>query len=350
VYAYDDDGKQLDAKYEVEQDRAGLSLIMHSSSGTRRDRPPTNTQYRDALLVFLRRLKELNGVLDDALVDTRETRRRGVPEGERRIIDPPVELSTADVVEVRRGLLNRQSRVALSPDAKRQDSNATRTIRLRLTVPGFGPGDAKVLADVLTRRVHQPLVIGRDGEQLPIGPLPPSAFRFPHGADERSARAELDEASASDAPLSDEDARKRTLRQIAARQGQSGFRAELIIAYGGRCAVTGCDVTYVLEAAHLHPYRGPHTNVVTNGLLLRADIHTLLDYKLWAPNPDTRAISISKSLIDTPYCELSGKRIAEPRTPKERPTHSVLERVWEEFHQAEERRGYRSEAANSRQA
>jgi hypothetical protein len=142
-----------------------------------------------------------------------------LPEDERRIIDPSVELGTADVVEVRRELLYRQSHVALSPNAKRQDTNATRQIRLRLTVPGFGPGDAKLLAEVLARRVYQPLVIGRDEEQLPVGPLPPSASRFPHGADERSARAEFDDASANDAPISDEDARKRALQQIAARQG-----------------------------------------------------------------------------------------------------------------------------------
>jgi putative restriction endonuclease len=86
----------------------------------------------------------------------------------------------------------------------------------------------------------------------------------------------------------------------------------------------------VLEAAHLRPYRGAHTNLVTNGLLLRADIHTLLDCKLWAPEPGTRAIAISRLLIGTPY--------NEPATPAQRPADSVLEKVWQEFRQAETKR------------
>jgi hypothetical protein len=102
--------------------------------------------------------------------------------------------------------------------------------------------------------------------------------------------------------------------------------------------VTGCDVTYVLEAAHLHPYRGLHTNIVSNGLLLRADIHTLLDYKLWAPDPSTRAITISKSLVNTPYRELSGQPISEPISPASRPSDSALDHVWREFCTAEEGR------------
>lgn len=93
-------------------------------------------------------------------------------------------------------------------------------------------------------------------------------------------------------------------------------------------------MTQVLEAAHLQPYRGQHTNAVTNGLLLRADMHTLLDYKLWAPDPVTRTVVISKSLVGTEYNELFGKKIAEPVNPEERPAASVLEKVWKEFTQA----------------
>ena len=330
MYAYGDDGKQLDARYEIEQDGDGLALILASAGG----RPPTNTQYKDALLILLQRLKEFDAVLDDALVDSENTRRENIPEGQRRIIDPPVQLSTTDVVEACRKLLYRQSRVGRAAEAK-GSGNARRRIRLQLTVPGFGPEDAEHLASVLALR---PVVLGDDEHQLPDGLLPPSLLRFPQDSEERAARAAFDTQDATDATISDEDARKRTLRQIAARQGQSGFRNKLFIAYGGRCAVTACDVIYVLEAAHLHPYRGTHTNVVTNGLLLRADIHTLLDYKLWAPDPVTRIINISKSLADTPYGELSGKTIREPISPAYRPGTSVLERVWEEFHEAEGKR------------
>ncbi len=51
-------------------------------------------------------------------------------------------------------------------------------------------------------------------------------------------------------------------------------------AYGGRCAVTNCDIEDVLEAAHISPYNGPSTDQVYNGLLLRTDIHTLFDWAI----------------------------------------------------------------------
>ena len=86
---------------------------------------------------------------------------------------------------------------------------------------------------------------------------------------EAAARAGLDEAAATDIPADDYDARLRVVRQIVARQGQSAFRAALLEAYHGRCAITGCDAAAVLEAAHLRPYRGPESNTVPNGLLLR---------------------------------------------------------------------------------
>jgi len=196
----------------------------------------------------------------------------------------------------------------------------------------------EVWREWVDRRVYQPLTLGRDGERIPVGLLPPPVLRFPQDAEERAARAEFDAQVANDPPISDEDARRRVQREIFARQGQSDFRESLIRAYRGQCAVTGCTVIPVLEAAHLRPYRGVHTNLVSNGLLLRADIHTLLDYKLLAPEPETRAIVISKRLSGTQYDEFAGKRIAEPAAVTQRPTDSVLERVWQEFLQAEERR------------
>lgn len=149
------------------------------------------------------------------------------------------------------------------------------------------------------------------------------------------AQAEFDERSAADLPDNDEDARDRVAREVVARRGQSAFRAALIDAYQGRCAISGCNALQVLEAAHLRPYRGPAWNVVTNGLLLRADIHSLLDQQLLAPEPDERTIRISKRLMGTPYEELSGQTLSEPVAPSQRPTVHVLETVWQSFQLAE---------------
>jgi hypothetical protein len=90
---------------------------------------------------------------------------------------------------------------------------------------------------------------------------------------EAAARAEVDQQTAADSGTLDDDydARLRVYRQIVSRRGQSGFRAALLEADQGQCAITGCDAAAALEGAHLRPYQGPESNTVTNGLLLRAD-------------------------------------------------------------------------------
>ena len=91
-------------------------------------------------------------------------------------------------------------------------------------------------------------------------------------------------------PTSVEDGRARIIGMVTRRQGQGAFRAALLNAYCRRCAVTGCTVEAVLEAAHIHPYLGPATNLVTNGLLVRADIHTLFDLGLLTVDDDFRLL------------------------------------------------------------
>src|SRR5258705_4430106 len=66
-------------------------------------------------------------------------------------------------------------------------------------------------------------------------------------------------------------------RQINLRRGQPEVRKKLLAAYSGRCAITDCNCSYALEAAHIYPYGGADTNHVQNGILLRSDIHTLFD-------------------------------------------------------------------------
>ena len=66
-------------------------------------------------------------------------------------------------------------------------------------------------------------------------------------------------------------------RAIATRQGQAGFRKNLLVLYKGKCAVTATRVEQILDAAHIIPYNGKQSNHPKNGLLLRTDIHTLFD-------------------------------------------------------------------------
>ena len=109
-----------------------------------------------------------------------------------------------------------------------------------------------------------------------------------------------------------EDARERVLREIVARRGQQAFREALLRAYGRRCAVTACGAVDVLEAAHIMPYLGPDTNDVTNGLLLRADLHALFDLGLIGVDPDGLTLVLHERLRGSEYEPLRGRAIRKP--------------------------------------
>jgi uncharacterized protein YjbI with pentapeptide repeats len=85
------------------------------------------------------------------------------------------------------------------------------------------------------------------------------------------------------------------------RQGQGKFRQSLIKFYQGRCAITGCDIEGVLEAAHIEPYCIYKTNDPQNGILLRADLHTLFDLNLIILHPYSKKIEIKESLQMSSY-------------------------------------------------
>ena len=80
-----------------------------------------------------------------------------------------------------------------------------------------------------------------------------------------------------------------------ARLGQGAFRVLVTEAYDRRCAITGERTLPVLEAAHIKPYAetGPH--LISNGLLLRSDLHILFDDGYITVTKDLR-VEVSKRI------------------------------------------------------
>ena len=113
------------------------------------------------------------------------------------------------------------------------------------------------------------------------------------------------------------------LAEVKRRLGQPAFRKSLLRAYDGRCAVTGCTTAMVLEAAHIRPYFGVETNDVRNGLLLRADIHTLFDLGLISVTPDYR-LTIATRLAGSEYAALNGRKLTIPKEASARPSPQAL--------------------------
>ena len=59
------------------------------------------------------------------------------------------------------------------------------------------------------------------------------------------------------------------------RPEQQEFRRLLLQAYEGRCAISGCEIEELLDAAHLRSWR--QGSGVGDGILLRCDLHRLFD-------------------------------------------------------------------------
>lgn len=131
-------------------------------------------------------------------------------------------------------------------------------------------------------------------------------------------------------PTSLVDAKERILATIVRRRGQPKFRETLMKNYESKCAFTGYTAPDALEAAHIIPYKGIDFHHPANGLLLRADIHTLFDLHLLAVNTESMTILISPTLEETSYNYLTGKKLFLPRNQNFHPSKEALDMHREE--------------------
>lgn len=113
------------------------------------------------------------------------------------------------------------------------------------------------------------------------------------------------------------------------RLGQGAFRSMVIDAYGRRCTVTGERTLPALEAAHIVPFSEIQAHHVSNGLLLRADLHKLFDEGYVTVNSRYQ-FEVSKRIKDEyengrDYYAMHGKQIALPVDPSLTPSLEYLE-------------------------
>jgi hypothetical protein len=178
-------------------------------------------------------------------------------------------------------------------------------------------------------------------EGLRAGSPDPNQFRTPLRLSEKSAaqlrgalelgnagsrpdESEPTAASQADEAIeSDEDERQQ--RAIKTRRGQARFREALMLAYKRRCAISRCAVEELLEAAHIRPHSEQTDYAVTNGLLLRSDLHTLFDLKLLAID-DRYRVRLSEKLRNSEYWKYQGQDIAAPDRLSDNPDRDALTR------------------------
>jgi hypothetical protein len=153
-------------------------------------------------------------------------------------------------------------------------------------------------------------------------PSRPAKSRLPTSKDtplekELAQFAELEDESA--APIRD-----LILRTIAVRRGQPRFRRALLGLYDQKCAISRWDAPVALEAAHISPVASSGTHAPSNGMLLRADLHTLFDLHYISVDPSTYSVAVSRRLMRTRYADFDGETLHLPLSVADQPSRSAL--------------------------
>ena len=116
---------------------------------------------------------------------------------------------------------------------------------------------------------------------------------------------------------------------VRPRLGQGLFSLAVRDAYQGACAVTHEHSLPVLEAAHIKPYSCGGEHRVSNGILLRRDLHSLYDrgYVTVTPDYDFRVGDRLRDEFNNgrSYYSLHGARIDLPQDSTMRPGRELLD-------------------------
>ncbi len=126
-------------------------------------------------------------------------------------------------------------------------------------------------------------------------------------------------------PQNSKDGRQAVIDTIIKRRGHPGFRQLLLEAYDYRCAITGFNAPDSLEATCIVPFRGKFTHHPSNGLLLRADIHTLFDLGKIAVDTGTMSVVMTDDLLQTNYRILASRPLRYPKDESHRPSSEALD-------------------------
>jgi putative restriction endonuclease len=126
--------------------------------------------------------------------------------------------------------------------------------------------------------------------------------------------------------------RRYALRQVKQRLHQAQFRAAVLTAYDGRCALSRFPEARLLDAAHIMPDLHDHLGqpIVPNGLPLSKIHHAAFDAPLIGIDPDFR-LHISERLLaqdDGPMLEslkaLDGRLMHLPKRAQDYPDRERL--------------------------
>jgi len=114
------------------------------------------------------------------------------------------------------------------------------------------------------------------------------------------------------------------------RIGQGAFRVLITEAYSRRCCITGERTLPVLESAHIRPYAEAGPQLISNGILLRSDMHKLFDSGYLTITNESK-IEISQRIKEEfengkEYYQYHGKNLLSlPRKDQDKPNKTYVD-------------------------
>src|SRR5262249_45279328 len=115
---------------------------------------------------------------------------------------------------------------------------------------------------------------------------------------------------------------------VRPRLGQGAFRILVTDNYRRRCAISGERTLPALDAAHIRPFAEGGSHEVSNGVLMRRDIHSLFDLGYVTISPDMK-FEVSRKIREEYengryYYSLHGTSIQMPDDASRQPNRSAL--------------------------
>lgn len=115
---------------------------------------------------------------------------------------------------------------------------------------------------------------------------------------------------------------------VLPRLGQGSFRVLVTDAYERKCAISNERTLPVLDAAHIKPYSELGEHKVSNGILLRKDLHVLFDKGYVTITPDL-TVEVSKRIREEfengkDYYKYAGQPLRPPTNWLDRPSVEYL--------------------------
>ncbi|BAS67129.1 HNH endonuclease [Bathymodiolus septemdierum thioautotrophic gill symbiont] len=277
----------FNASVSVQTIEGRSGLVIESRGGTRNSANERNTDYILALETVLSRLFKLNvGTIRVFLVSKNAFRIWSSMEERALEIESSIDIELSSNIQELKGLICKaQKDKKENPDSK--GGNSTKKI-LICTNLNDKQWEFVALGDTKVHTISEDEISGETFD-----------------------------------PKDVENAKENIFRSIANRRGQAKFRSKLLKTYNQKCAISATNLPSVLEAAHIVPYQGVKTNNISNGVLLRADLHILFDLGLVGINQSYKVV-VSSSLSDTEYEKYHESDILLPRKVSERPSFKAL--------------------------